>query len=80
VLAVKERGTSSKTLDQVTIRDGWGHDIYYYSPAPHQNYVLWSPGPNGRTFPPWIARETLSGEANRCIAYWVRDDITSLSK
>lgn len=76
-----EDSTSNQyVLDQVTVRDGWGHDIYYYSPAPHQSYVLWSPGPNGRTFPPWIARDALGADANRCIAYWVRDDITSLSK
>ena len=66
-------------LDKISMRDGWGHDLYYYSPAPYQSYVLWSAGPNGRTFPPWISRSTLGGDANRCIGYWIKDDIVNLS-
>ena len=67
------------TLDMISIADGWGNDLYYYSPPPYQSYVLWSAGKNGRTFPPWIPRETLNEEANRCIGYWVKDDIVNLS-
>ena len=66
-------------LDGVTIRDGWGSDLYYYSPSPYQRYTLWSAGPNGRTFPPWVSREGLSGNANVCIGKWTHDDIISLS-
>ena len=66
-------------LDGVTIRDGWGSDLYYYSPSPYQRYTLWSAGPNGRTFPPWVSRDGLSGKAKECIAKWTRDDIISLS-
>ena len=67
-------------LDKITMRDGWGNDFYYYSPAPYQSYVLWSGGPNNRTFPPWISRENLDSDANRCIGYWIKDDIVNLSK
>jgi len=76
-----EHGDTSAqyVLDKISICDGWGNDFYYYSPAPYQSYILWSAGPNGRTFPPWIARENLDGNANRCIGYWVRDDIVNLS-
>lgn len=66
-------------LDKVTIRDGWGRDLFYYSPAPHQTYMLWSAGPNGRTFPPWISRDGMSSDAAKCVGYWVRDDISNLS-
>ena len=71
---------SQYILDMVTMRDGWGHDFFYYSPAPYQSYRLWSAGPNGRTFPPWISRDNLGGDANRCIGYWIKDDIVNLSK
>ena len=66
-------------VDTLTVQDGWEKDLYYYSPPPYQNYILWSAGPNGRTFPPWISRENLDQNANRCIGYWVNDDIINLS-
>ena len=66
-------------LDGITMKDGWGQEFYYYSPAPYQSYVVWSGGPNKRTFPPWISREKLGAQANKCIGYWVRDDIVNLS-
>ena len=61
------------------MQDGWGRDLSYYSPAPHQTYIIWSAGPNGRTFPPWISRDGLSQDGVNCTAYWVRDDMVSLS-
>lgn len=66
-------------LDGITIRDGWGSDLYYYSPAPYQRYTLWSSGANRRTFPPWISREDLSSRAKECVGKWTHDDIVSLS-
>ena len=66
------------TLDMISIADGWGNDLYYYSPAPYQSYVLWSAGPNARTFPPWISRDSLNADASRCVGYWIADDIVSL--
>lgn len=65
-------------LDGVTVHDGWGREVYYYSPAPYQTYVLWSAGPNGRTFPPWVSRDKLSSQANACVGYWTEDDIVNL--
>ena len=66
-------------LDGVTVRDGWESEFYYYSPPPYQQYELWSAGPNGRTFPPWIDRASMSADANRCIGKWIEDDIVRLS-
>jgi prepilin-type N-terminal cleavage/methylation domain-containing protein len=66
-------------LDGVTILDGWEREFYYYSPAPYQSYVLWSAGPNKRTFPPWVSRDSLGSQANECIGLWVEDDIVSMS-
>ena len=66
-------------LDKLTVRDGWGNEFYYYSPAPYQSYVLWSAGANGRTFPPWIPVKTLPSAAHTTVGSWVADDITALS-
>jgi len=66
-------------LDGITVQDGWWRDLYYYSPPPHQKYVLWSAGANGRTFPPWISRTKLDSRANERVAKWTVDDITALS-
>ncbi len=68
-------------LDGITVRDGWSNEFYYYSPAPYQRYTLWSAGPNGRTFPPWINRDSkdLNSKANECIGKWIEDDIIRLS-
>ena len=66
-------------LDFCTVRDGWDNEFFYYSPAPHQNYVLWSSGPNERTFPPWISREGLGQRANECVGAWIDDDIVNMS-
>ena len=66
-------------LDFCTVRDGWSNDFFYYSPPPYQTYVLWSAGPNGRTFPPWVSRESLDSKANRCVSAWIEDDIVNMS-
>ena len=68
-------------LDTITVQDGWGNDLYYYSPAPYQSYVLWSAGPNGKTFPPWIPLDTYQGNstATSVISAWIKDDIMNLS-
>lgn len=68
-------------LDYVTVQDGWYNNLYYYSPAPYQSYVLWSAGPNGRTFPPWIPLDSsdLSSDARRLIGLWTEDDYIQMS-
>ena len=55
-----------------TVADGWGEELYYYSPPPYQSYQLWSSGPNKRTYPPWM--EKVSGKENT-INKWIADDI-----
>lgn len=68
-------------LQFVTLRDGWGHELYYYSPPPYQSYRLWSPGPNGRTFPPWIKIEHLDSQTERAwVANWTADDIVKFDQ
>lgn len=68
-------------LDYVTVLDGWGNELYYYSPAPYQSYTLWSSGPNGRTFPPWVPLDSsdLSSTARERIGLWTQDDYTHMS-
>lgn len=66
-------------LDGMTIFDGWGNDIYYYSPPPFQGYRVWSGGSNGMTVPPWIDTSTLDAKNRKTAASWLADDITSLS-
>lgn len=66
-------------LDEVTVNDGWSHEFYYYSRSPYQSYTLWSSGPDGKTFPPWIARDQLSGQELDLAAKWTKDDITHMS-
>ena len=80
--------TDQYLLDEVTVQDGWGREFYYYSRSPYQSYTLWSAGPDGKTFPPWISRDNLqsnarsdsggTGEADRA-AQWTKDDIIHLS-
>ena len=76
----QDSNSGQYVLNATTIRDGWKNEFYYYSPAPYQSYVVWSGGPNGRTFPPWINRTKLSSQANDCVGYWIKDDIGSLKK
>lgn len=66
-------------LDSITMLDGWGRELYYYSPSPHQSYTVWSAGPNGKTFPPWVSRDSLPQDANQCISVWIKDDIVGQS-
>ena len=66
-------------LNLITMTDGWHHELYYHSPAPYQSYVVWSAGPNGRTYPPWMTREGLGGDKGKCISVWIEDDIVNMS-
>lgn len=73
-----EEGSQQYLLEEKTVLDGWGNEFYYYSPPPHQTYTLWSAGPNGRTFPPWVPEEDLAnldaGERS-VVQDWIADDI-----
>jgi len=77
-------GAQQYALDGVTCKDGWGNEYYYYSAPPYQSYRLWSAGPNGKTFPPWISPEEIERDstlsANRkTIMNWQADDIVHMS-
>ena len=75
--------TSSQYVpDSMTIHDGWGNEFYYYSPAPHQSYILWSAGPNGKTFPPWVSDrdiKAMKDTESKQVQDWISDDIKQLS-
>ena len=75
----EDSSSSQYVLDGCTVKDGWGTEFFYYSPAPYQTYVLWSAGPNARTFPPWVARDKLSASDNEHVNAWTEDDIVNLS-
>ena len=69
-------------LDGMTVVDGWHNEFYYYSPPPHQSYTLWSAGPNGMTFPPWVSDEELrklKADEQKTVEEWVSDDIVRMS-
>lgn len=71
--------TQAYLLDKVSCTDGWGNDLYYYSPPPYQGYRLWSAGPNGKTFPPWIPDEEIEKlREKNTIRDWLADDIMHL--
>ena len=64
----------------VTATDAWHHDFYYYSAPPYTSYRIWSAGPNGQTYPPWIASNEgdyiYNGGTRRSkIVEWTKDDI-----
>ena len=65
-------------LQKMTIRDAWGNELYYYSPAPYQSYRVWSSGKDGVTFPPWIPLDAKSDYKQA--AAWVEDDIVRFDR
>ena len=66
-------------LDRMTIRDGWGYDLYYYSPPPYQGCRVWSGGKNVHTIPPWVELSQLDASQRKTAAEWMADDIVHLS-
>ena len=76
-------------LGEMTVCDGWGNPIYYYSEPPYQSYRLWSGGPNikdkngntlhGPTIPPWISLKSLPEADREEAAKWMADDIIMMS-
>ena len=70
--------TQQYILKEMTIRDEWDRELYYYSPPPHQSYILWSAGENGKTFPPWVSDEELANldeDDRKTALQWMSDDI-----
>lgn len=79
-IEIYRSGSKQYVLDLATVYDGWDNEFYYYSDPPHQNYRLWSAGPNGKTFAPWYPIENVKNEQDRKIlAEWMADDIMYMS-
>lgn len=77
-------GSSQYVLNEISCKDGWNRDFYYYSLPPYQSYRLWSAGENGKTFPPWIPDEEIDNNSalqqyKDLIRNWVTDDIVHMS-
>jgi len=70
-----EQSGNKYVLQFVSVRDGWGRELYYYSAPPYQSYRIWSAGKDGKTFPPWIPISTLTGNERTWAAEWTKDDI-----
>lgn len=71
-------GTNGYILNSITILDGWGNEFYYYSAPPYQNYTLWSAGPNGKTFCPWVPLNSLNRDEATKAGNWMADDIIQM--
>ncbi len=72
-------------LGRMTVFDGFGfgkgNEIYYYSAPPYQSYRIWSAGPDGKTFPPWIPLEDIkSVEDRKKVNGWIKDDIARFDR
>ena len=70
-----DQGGNQYALRYVSVRDGWGRDLFYYSAPPYQSYRIWSAGADAKTFPPWIPIGTLTGNERKWAAEWTKDDI-----
>lgn len=78
------QGGTYYLLDSISVYDGWERDFYYYSPDGYQTYTLWSAGPDGYTFPPWVDRKNINQmvveeTGGKTVAEIVTDDITRMS-
>jgi type II secretory pathway pseudopilin PulG len=67
-------------LKFLSVVDGWDREIYYYSQPPYQSFCIWSAGKDGRTFPPWIKLNALSGKEREWAAKWAKDDIVRFDR
>lgn len=74
----KNPGKNGYVLNSITILDGWGNEFYYYSAPPYQNYTIWSAGPNGMTFCPWVPLNTLNSDEATKAGNWMADDIIQM--
>ena len=75
------QGTGNQhILGQMTVRDGWGGELFYYSAPPYQSYRIWSAGKNGNTFPPWVPLESLSVAERKQVNEWIKDDVARFDR
>lgn len=73
-------GGNRHVLAIMTIVDGWDKELYYYSAPPYQSYRVWSSGPNGKTFPPWVSLSSLTPQQRKEVNEWIKDDIARTRK
>ena len=72
--------SGAAVMMKASVRDGWGREIYYYSEPPYQSYRLWSSGPDGATFPPWLdTNQYRSGKFSKC-REWMADDVVMFDR
>lgn len=77
-LRPRNRGSTQFIVGFMTITDGWNNELFYYSPPPYQSYRIWSSGPDGYTFPPWIPMD--SDAEFRQAGAWTADDIVRFDR
>jgi len=58
----------------ITITDGWGREFFYHSAPPYQSFIVWSAGPDGLTYPPWIPSTDATYKSLKA-QNWTKDDI-----
>lgn len=68
------QGGPKVALAFITITDGWGREFFYYSAPPYQSFRVWSAGPDGLTFPPWIPSTDATYKQAKA-QDWIKDDI-----
>jgi len=74
-LAVRQMDGGPKVaLAYITIADGWGREFFYYSAPPYQSFKVWSAGPDGLTFPPWVPSTDKTYKSLKA-QDWTKDDI-----
>jgi len=80
--SVYSQGTgNSYVLGKMSIHDGWGRDLFYYSAPPYQSYRLWSAGPDGNTFSADFPLTALkSTDHRKTVGGWIKDDIVRSSR
>ena len=75
-LVLSSRDSDLVALGSATCWDAWGNEFYYYSPPPYQSYIIWSAGPDRKTFPPWIDSNSEFYKAHKDdIIKRIKDDI-----
>jgi prepilin-type N-terminal cleavage/methylation domain-containing protein len=68
------KGGPTVALAFITITDGWGREFFYHSAPPYQSFKVWSAGPDGLTFPPWIPSTDATYKKLKA-QNWTKDDI-----
>jgi len=73
-LVVRNMMGQDIALATATITDGWGREFFYHSAPPYQSFRIWSAGPDGKTFPPWIPSTDPAYKGSQA-KEWIKDDI-----